>query len=84
MTKQIDGEQIIKEAKQEVKTQKKEENKMKKSIILTVVITLSAVFTLGGMFLLGMNYQKSINDQVKSEAATIVKDVSVKASPSKQ
>lgn len=59
----------------------KKENKMKKfnietikTIIITILITAIVAF-IGGMY-----YQKNQTEQVKAEAATIVKNVKVEVS----
>ena len=70
MSKLIDGKKLIEDAKNKVKN-KKENNDMKKPIIVTVAVTLVTVAALAGMFLLGAGYNQSINDRIHSEAKTL-------------
>ena len=71
MAKDLPGTKLLNEAKDKVN---KKDGNMKNidwKTIRTVVITLVAVASLVGAFLGGMNYQKSINDQVKSEVKAL-------------
>lgn len=70
-----------KSIKQEIETSKKE-TKMKTpklnqtaKTILTVVITLVTVAAFVATFMAGMNYQKSQDEHVKSEAINLTKQM---------
>lgn len=68
-----EAEAKIKQEKKAVKTT----TSTKKTIVLTVLTTLVAVTSLGSMFVLGINYERGINDRVKSEAKTLLVQVPV-------
>lgn len=80
----LPGKKLLDKAKNKVKTKQKENNQMKKSIIITVAVTLTVVAAFIATFIGGMKYQENLNNQVKSEAATIVKDVTVNVTPLKK
>lgn len=52
--------------------QKEETNMNKKHIIVTIVLTLTFLASLAGMFVVGINYEKSVQNRVVSEAKSLV------------
>ena len=71
-TQPIDGRQLIQEAKDKVNKTHKEENKMKKAVITSVVLTIATIAAFAFMFYLGVQYEKGINNRVQQEAKTLV------------
>lgn len=86
MSKQEDplpGKKLLDDSKNKVKKQKETEMKNIKSnstvrTIVTVIITLVTVAAFIGTFLAGMNYQKSQDEHVKSEAINLTKQMASK------
>lgn len=78
------GKSIVQQNKEDVKNKAKQEKQnMKKfdwKTIVTVTITLALVASHIAALLGGINYQKSQSEQVKAEAASIVKSVKVDVS----
>ena len=68
---------IVKEAKAEVKKAKKENKEVKntKTIIITVLITIAALATIAGIlyggFVLGRSYEASLNEQVQEKVSSL-------------
>lgn len=77
---------IVEQSKADVKQKQNQtkETSMKKPVILSVLLTLLSVGALVTMFLAGMNYQKSVDDQVKTQVKAYTAELQVKQVPSKQ
>lgn len=77
---------IVEQSKADVKRKqlKNKETNMKKPIILTVILTLLVVAAFVSTFLAGMDYQKSVDENVKTEAQALSQELQVKQVPSKQ
>lgn len=71
MGKQIDGKQLLEDSKNKVKQNKQKETNMKKSIIITVIITLAFVAALAGSFIAGIKYQDGNDTKIHNEAKSL-------------
>lgn len=80
--KELPGKKLLDGEKAKEKQSKETNmNTSKKTIIVSVLLTLVTVGSLAGMFVLGMNYNQSVNDRVHSEVKALT---SVQVPVSKQ
>jgi uncharacterized membrane protein (DUF106 family) len=65
-------DKVKNEQKQNKQNQKEINNMNKKHIIVTIVLTLAFLTALATAFIYGVNYEKSVNNRVVSEAKSLV------------
>lgn len=64
-------DEIKAETKNKIKETKKMQNSNKKSVIISVTLTLIVIGSLVGMFIFGMNYEAGRTAQVHAEAKAL-------------